>query len=541
MKSNVLVSFFNRLLLLAIGIICLSESSYSQYYDTILLPANSGAVKASKILRKGYNYTITVSGTVSIWNSCTANDTTPCGVDPMYVWNVPSQEIDSFNWPAREYKIDTVIYEGMKLPKWVGDDKVYPDSVILANAPGLRIRLSQDLGLRINNNPLSLQNYNHNHVYSFKKVGDDSPLECKFLDSSSFLLTNNIRFGKYADNSGEFKIEIVEEPVDSFVVDFCGDPQLDTLNGKKGIRISAKLLKVDSTTNDYLPIKHKELAIYENGIFICPDSTVCEEKTDSSSIVMLFDRSESMTGNVSPNDPTSKIKAAQGSAIKFVQNLKPVDKLALFSFGNDVTRDVSWTTDRKKVIDAINDMDNRYGEKTPLYKAIDDALNYLSNEPVKRKAIVCLTDGINNIDPESVLPLLNKVKTMNGAPPIYIIALGLDKSNAQIAKAIDTLNMLAVESKGRKYESYDQASLSDIYGFINSKIQMETCCTIYYSVPECKEGKGDTERTVSIYYNNNGKISFAQTKYKTKCSTYLLKNEIMNDELKILTNPILIR
>ena len=186
-------------------------------------------------------------------------------------------------------------------------------------------------------------------------------------------------------------------------------------------------------------------------------------------------------------------------------------------------------------------MDKRLGVKTPLYKAIDDALNYLSNESVKRKAIVCLTDGINNIDPESVLPLLNKVKTMNGAPPIYIIALGLDKSDAQIANAIDTLNMLAVESKGRKYESYDQASLSDIYGFINSKIQMETCCTIYYSVPECKEGKGDTERTVSIYYNNNGKISFAQTKYKTKCSTYLLKNEIMNDQLKILTNPILIR
>ena len=163
----------------------------------------------------------------------------------------------------------------MKLPKWVGDDKVYPDSVILANAPGLRIRLSQDLGLRINNNPLSLQNYNNNHVYSFKKVGDDSQLECKFLDSTSFLLTNNTRFGKYADNSGELKIEIVEEPVDSFVVDFCGDPQLDTLNGKKGIRISAKLLKVDSTTNDYLPIKHKELAIYENGIFICPDSIHC--------------------------------------------------------------------------------------------------------------------------------------------------------------------------------------------------------------------------------------------------------------------------
>jgi hypothetical protein len=145
------------------------------------------------------------------------------------------------------------------------------------------------------------------------------------------------------------------------------------------------------------------------------------------------------------------------------------------------------------------------------------------------------------MEPDSVIQLLNKVKTMNGVPPIYIIALGLDKSNSEIASAIDTLNMLAVESKGRKYESYDQSSLDDIYGFINSKIQMETCCTIYYSVPDCQEGKGDTERTVSIYYNNNGKVSFAQTKYKTKCSTYLIKNEIMNSQLKMYSAPILTR
>ncbi|MEY5130988.1 MAG: von Willebrand factor type domain [Bacteroidota bacterium] len=541
MKGKVLSHFFTNLLLLIVGLICLSESSYSQYYDTILVPANSGAVKTSKILRKGYNYKITVSGTVSIWKSCTANDTTPCGVDPMYVWAVDSSEIISLNWPKRDYTIDTVIYEGMNLPKWVGDDKVYPDSVVLEGSPGLRIRLSQDLGLRINNNPLSLQNYNNNHVYTFKKVGDGNPLECKFLDSSSYQQSGSGRIGKYSDNSGEFRIEIVEEPVDSFVVDFCGDPQLDTLNGKKGIRISAKLLKVDSTTNDYLQIKHKELAIYENGIFICPDSTKCEEKTDSSSIVMLFDRSESMTGSVSPNDPTSKIIAAKTSATKFVQNLTSVDKLALFSFGDNVTRDVSWTTDHKQVINAIGGMDKRYGAKTPLYKAIDEALNYLSKETANRKAIVCLTDGINNMEPDSVMQLLNKVKTMNGVPPIYIIALGLDKSNSEIASAIDTLNMLAVESKGRKYESYDQSSLDDIYGFINSKIQMETCCTIYYSVPDCQEGKGDTERTVSIYYNNNGKVSFAQTKYKTKCSTYLIKNEIMNSQLKMNSAPILTR
>jgi hypothetical protein len=147
MKGKVLSHFFTNLLLLIIGLICMSESSYSQYYDTILVPANSGAVKTSKILRKGYNYKITVSGTVSIWNSCKANDTTPCGVDPMYVWAVDSSEIISLNWPKRDYTIDTVIYEGMNLPKWVGDDKVYPDSVVLEGSPGLRIRLSQDLGL----------------------------------------------------------------------------------------------------------------------------------------------------------------------------------------------------------------------------------------------------------------------------------------------------------------------------------------------------------------------------------------------------------
>lgn len=543
MKSTVLVRMIYKVLLCIIGIAVLSQVGYAQFYDTFSIPANSGSEKSSKTLRKGFSYTITVRGTVSIWGSCIANDTNPCGLDAMYVWNVPSIEIDSNNWPAREYKIDTNIYEGMRLPKWVGDNQVYPDSAVLANNPALRLRLSEDIGLRINNAPLELQNYNNNHVYSFKKIGDDSPLKCKFIDSTTFLLTSNNRIGRHNDNSGEFVIEIAETPLDSFEIKICEDASIDTTRDGKllGIKLSAKLFKVDSASNDFIPFKNNEMAIFENGNFICPDSTVCKEKTDSSAIVMLFDRSESMIGTVSQSDTTLKINAAEESAIQFVDDLKAVDEISLYSFGDSVTRDVPWTTDKKRIKDSIKTMSKRFGKKTPLYKALEEALEYLSKKSVARKAIVCLTDGINNMNPQSVIPLLDKVKTTNGVPPIYIIALGLDRTNEEVRKAIDTLDMIATASGGRKYESYDSRSLSDIYKLINDKMKFETCCTIYYTVPECIEGKGDTKRDVVIYYNNNGKISFASTSYKTKCSTFLMKNQIMNEELQKSIPPIRIR
>jgi len=543
MKSNVLVRMIYKLLLCIIGIAVISQDGYCQFYDTFSIPANSGSEKTSKILRKGFSYTVTVRGTVSIWSSCIANDTSPCGLDAMYIWNVPSIEIDSSRWPAREYKIDTNIYEGMRLPKWVGDERVYPDSAVLANNPSLRVQLSQDIGLRINNSPLELQNYNNNHVYSFKKIGDGSPLKCKFIDSTSFFLTSNNKIGRHNDNSGEFVIEIAETPLDSFEIKICEDASIDTTRDGKllGIKLSAKLFKVDSASNDFVPFKNKEMAIFENGNFICPDSTVCKEKTDSSAIVMLFDRSESMIGIVSQSDPTQKIDAAEKSANQFIDDLKAVDKISLYSFGDNVTRDVPWTTDKKSIKDAINAMSKRFGQKTPLYKALDEALDYLSKESVARKAIVCLTDGVNNMDPTSVDFLLNRLKNSNGVPPIYIIALGLDRTNDEVRKAIDTLDLIATASGGRKYESYDSKSLSDIYKLINDKMKFETCCTIYYTVPECIEGKGDTKRDVVIYYNNNGKISATTTSYKTKCSTFLLKNQTMNEELQKDIPPIRIR
>src|SRR5690606_8287232 len=81
------------------------------------------------------------------------------------------------------------------------------------------------------------------------------------------------------------------------------------------------------------------------------------------------------------------------SAARFLDALAPGDRLAVVEFYSKVNLLNDFTTDRRRAAHSIS-VANGQGP-TDFYKAIEFALERLSREQTRRKAIVVLTDGVD--------------------------------------------------------------------------------------------------------------------------------------------------
>lgn len=103
------------------------------------------------------------------------------------------------------------------------------------------------------------------------------------------------------------------------------------------------------------------------------------------SVVMMLDMSGSTLGFR---------EVMKQSAFRFVDALAPEDRIAVIEFYDKVNIRNDFTNDRRKVAFSINAANGR--GKTQLYKALDLAMQKLSGEGKRRKAIIVLTDGVDS-------------------------------------------------------------------------------------------------------------------------------------------------
>src|SRR5262245_17840247 len=82
------------------------------------------------------------------------------------------------------------------------------------------------------------------------------------------------------------------------------------------------------------------------------------------------------------------------SAGRFVDALKPEDRVAVVEFYDKINLRNDFTTDHRIIYHSIEASNGR--GKTQLYKALDFALDKLSHEGTRRKAIIVLTDGVDS-------------------------------------------------------------------------------------------------------------------------------------------------
>ncbi|MEK6325506.1 MAG: VWA domain-containing protein [Acidobacteriota bacterium] len=155
------------------------------------------------------------------------------------------------------------------------------------------------------------------------------------------------------------------------------------------LKLEARLVNLNVFITDVsgktLPaLKKEDFVIYEDDV--TQDVSYFEPVSAPLNMVLLLDLSGSTE---------HKIKVMKKAAEKFVDSLKPTDRIAVAGFTRRFFIISNFTTDHKLLKDRIGDIKNRHSG-TAYYDAMWATLDLLDEAKAARKAIVVLTDGVDN-------------------------------------------------------------------------------------------------------------------------------------------------
>ncbi len=154
------------------------------------------------------------------------------------------------------------------------------------------------------------------------------------------------------------------------------------------IRVDSSLVRlnvgvVDSRGRPILNLDRSNFEVYEDGVK--QEIARLEPSSAPFSVAILLDMSGSTLGFR---------QVIKQSAFRFIDALSPSDRVAVIEFYDKVNLRNDFTTDRGDIANSISVANGR--GKTNLFKALDLALEKLSKEKGRRKAIIVLTDGVDS-------------------------------------------------------------------------------------------------------------------------------------------------
>lgn len=201
-------------------------------------------------------------------------------------------------------------------------------------------------------------------------------------------------------------------------------------------------------TEDGHPVELNELALAEGPI----------------QVVLVMDTSGSMSG--------LKMSAAQQAAMRFIEGLREGDRAALLHFDSTVRTRIGLTDALQEVREQVKQIEAISGAGTCLYDALHEAIILSASIPSGRRAVVVLTDGIDELPgggrcsrttEEEVLSLAQSGLTR---VPLYTIGLGnrVDQN---------ALNRLAERTGGRYRFAFDERTLDDLFQSLLEHLQSQ--------------------------------------------------------------------
>ena len=153
------------------------------------------------------------------------------------------------------------------------------------------------------------------------------------------------------------------------------------------IRVNTTLITIPVSAMDrdgrYVPnLQKEEFRIWEDGVE--QDVAFFQSVDKPFSVVLMLDTSPSTQ---------FRLEDIQDAAISFVNQLRSDDKVMVVSFNDDIKILSEFTTDRRKLHNAIQR--SKTDDGTRLYDAVDMVINQQLSRVQGRKAIVLFTDGVD--------------------------------------------------------------------------------------------------------------------------------------------------
>lgn len=274
---------------------------------------------------------------------------------------------------------------------------------------------------------------------------------------------------------------------------------------------------VDQRGRPITSLEKANFTVFEDGVK--QEVSRFEYTTAPFSVVMMLDMSGS-TKSFRQN--------IQLSAARFLDALGPDDRVAVVEFYSKVNLLNDFTTNRNTVAHSIS-VANGSGD-TDLYKALLFALEKLSKESSRRKAIVVLTDGVDtdmqSIDrkllssvSETLMPtvikpetseILNKILNRSDAQGVTIYPLALptgdparlaDPTPAQVAmfKAARTRLKLVADRTGGTLNTIERLDqMATLYAMVAADLR--TLYTLEYQpINDKRDGKW---RSIKVEVSN---------------------------------------
>ncbi|MBK7393601.1 MAG: VWA domain-containing protein [Chloracidobacterium sp.] len=302
------------------------------------------------------------------------------------------------------------------------------------------------------------------------------------------------------------------------------------------IRVDSSIVRlnigvVDPRGRPILSLNKDSFDLFEDGVK--QQITRFEPSEAPFSVVIMLDMSGSTLGFR---------QVIKQSAIRFIDALSPNDRVAVIEFYDKINLRNDFTTDQAVIANSIAVSNGR--GKTQLYKALDFALDKLSKEKTRRKAIIVLTDGVDsdvqNIDRKSLESLkddqvaiaikpetseiLNRVLNRSDAQGVTIYPLALptgdpaklaDPTPRQIAmfKASRARLQLVADRSGGQLNSINRLEeMGRLYAQVAADLR--TLYTVEYNPSnEKRDGKW---RAITISVKNSDYISRTRQGYYAK-------------------------
>lgn len=302
------------------------------------------------------------------------------------------------------------------------------------------------------------------------------------------------------------------------------------------IRVDSSIVRlnvgvVDKRGRPITDLVQGSFEIYEDGVK--QQISRFEPSAAPFSVVIMLDMSGSTLGFR---------QVLKQSAFRFIDALSPSDRVAVVEFYDKINLRNDFTSDRRTIAHSIEASNGR--GKTQLYKALDFALEKLSKEKSRRKAIIVLTDGVDtaikdqdratleNIGNDKILTtlkpetndILNRVLNRSDAQGVTIYPLALptgdpdklaDPTNRQIAMfraARARLQIVADRTGGQLNTINRLEEMGRLYAQVAADLR--TLYTIEYQPDNTKrDGKW---RAIRIDVRNPDLISRTRQGYFAK-------------------------
>jgi Ca-activated chloride channel family protein len=236
-------------------------------------------------------------------------------------------------------------------------------------------------------------------------------------------------------------------------------------------------ISVTDSAGEPTPVNLDRIQLYENGKLISPEDVSGIGESAPLTTMLVMDISGSMAYG-------QKLESAKAAAIAYVNQMRTGDEAGLISFDTELTFVQPTTSDRERLKAAIEDLQT--GTDTAMYDAVYEGIDLLQ-AIVGRKAIIVLTDGMDNRSTHAVDELIERI----GPEGLSISTIGLGdpaKKTADYA-GIDepALQDLAAQAGGTYGFANDPASLRKLYEQYGRALQSEYVIT-YTSPAALRDG-----------------------------------------------------